>query len=365
MDQETEVRLRYQPQLDGLRAVAVVLVILHHALLPEWFGGWLGIDVFFVLSGYLITALLQVERRRTGSIHFGRFYLRRLLRLYPPLLVAVAVLLPLGFAFWDSSVKYFASSVLALTYTTNLATMVLGTATGPWTHTWTLAMEEQFYLLWPLVLAAATAVRMPRRLLVWLLVVLGVGSMVAGAMFYAPGSVSSFNPFLHVGPLLLGCVLGLTSAWMRAASSAFIAGVAVALLAVGIVGGSVEATAGMFELPVVAGSLLLVAHLVSAPQSPVSRLLALRPLAWTGVVSYELYLWHYPLLLLLGNVVSDRFLVVGLAVGASFLFAAASRRFVSDPLNRRFKARLAHMSPAAAPVRPRLPQPGGDTRLVE
>lgn len=336
---KTDVRLQYMPQLDGLRAVAVVLVIVHHLLLPTWFGGWIGIDVFFVLSGYLITSLLLVEIRRTGTVHLRSFYARRLLRLYPPLIVAVVVMLPVGLIFWHSALGYLASSFVALTYTANIVATVMGKGVGPWTHTWTLALEEQFYLVWPLILMALLRIRTSTRARVAIVTVLAVVSVTASAFLYRSDDAANFNPLLHAGPLLLGCALALTPAWRAAASTAVFGWTAIIVLAAGVALASIQSFAGGAEPIAILGSLLLVAHL-AAGRGAIVTAFSSRPAVSIGRVSYEMYLWHYAVLIVLGEALRNRPIIDAITIVATVAAAYLSRRYISAPLSRRLKPRL-------------------------
>ena len=143
--------LDYNPALDGLRAVAVVLVFLFHARLPGFEAGFLGVDVFFVLSGYLITTILLAEIDRTGSVNWRRFVLRRLWRLAPALGALCLGMLVLSIWVWPSTLSPWLEVFLTLTYLSDVTVSVLH-APQMLVHSWSLSVEEHFYLLWPLVL---------------------------------------------------------------------------------------------------------------------------------------------------------------------------------------------------------------------
>src|SRR5690349_20309645 len=134
--------------LDGARALAVLLVLLHHTRVPGFAGGFIGVDVFFVLSGYLITSILLREADSAGDIRIGRFLLRRALRLYPPLLLMLSAVLILGPSIWPTEQLGMPVLISAL-YLSDYATAFYGplSVIG---HTWSLAVEEHFYLLWPI-----------------------------------------------------------------------------------------------------------------------------------------------------------------------------------------------------------------------
>jgi peptidoglycan/LPS O-acetylase OafA/YrhL len=155
----------YNPALDGLRAVAVMLVVLFHARAPIAFGGYLGVDIFFVLSGYLITSLLLSELDTKGTLDLRRFYLRRLLRLTPALFAMLAVYLIVAPFLWPATTDHGKQAAIAATYLSDYAVAFWGTPDFL-SHTWSLSVEEHFYLLWPLVLLAACR-RWDRRSLVW------------------------------------------------------------------------------------------------------------------------------------------------------------------------------------------------------
>jgi len=327
-------RMQYLPQLDGLRAIAVLAVMAHHAY--TFIGGWIGVQVFFVLSGYLITSLLVRERESTGHIKLGRFWLRRLLRLYPPLLAALIVLFPLGLAASGSITEYLTENAVAASYTTNLFGLFTGQSAGAWSHTWTLAVEEQFYLLWPLAFIIVFATKARFRIIV--LTGLGFLSLLVTALQVVPGN-STFNPLLTAGGLILGCVLALTkeSWWTRAQHrSVGFAGALSLVLALGFASTTGALRPGA-EMLAVLGSLLFVAHIAST-SGKLSRVLSFGPLVYLGRISYELYLWHFPLFLMIlaiwpGHYRPTILLAYALAFGASIL----SHQFVSGPLNRRFK----------------------------
>ncbi|WP_390623697.1 acyltransferase family protein [Telmatocola sphagniphila] len=142
------------PALDGLRAVAACLVLIHHGSYGRLPGGWIGVDLFFALSGYLITGILAAELSRTGRIRFGRFYIRRVLRLLPALIATVllaGLLWPIT-PFKSPTPSWLEAAAAALFYVANL---VPAESLGSLSHCWSLAIEEHFYLLWPPILAVA------------------------------------------------------------------------------------------------------------------------------------------------------------------------------------------------------------------
>jgi peptidoglycan/LPS O-acetylase OafA/YrhL len=193
--------LRYLPGLDGLRAISVLAVmVFHHDLIGGhevgWApGGFLGVEVFFVVSGYLITSLLLAERRRTGRVSLGRFWLRRARRLLPALFALLAVIILYALLFLPDSINTLKSNTLAaLTYTSNWWLIISHQSyaseagrPGLLKHLWSLAIEEQFYLLWPPLLMFGLAKLGRRRMLMTMLgVALGstllMGVVVSGSI---------------------------------------------------------------------------------------------------------------------------------------------------------------------------------------
>jgi peptidoglycan/LPS O-acetylase OafA/YrhL len=166
--------MTYNPALDGVRAVAIIVVMLFHARAPTALGGYIGVDVFFVLSGYLITTLLLQELQTNHRIDLRRFYLRRLIRLAPALLVMLAIYVIVAPFVWPSIADHGWQAFLAAIYLSDYSVAFWGTP-DILSHTWSLSIEEHFYLLWPVVLAFAVR-RWDRRSLV---IVLGVFYVLA------------------------------------------------------------------------------------------------------------------------------------------------------------------------------------------
>jgi peptidoglycan/LPS O-acetylase OafA/YrhL len=300
------VRLGYRPELDGIRGVAILLVVAGHYRLVPPFAGIAGVTVFFVLSGYLITRLVLAEARETGRIDLRAFYRRRMRRLFPALVAAivvtgvvVAIASPGEFAFYPFQ------AAIAASYLANFAPGG-GASLGPLGHTWTLAIEEQFYLVWPglFVLLKSDRAR---------LIVLGLGIAWAIGIGIAVGDVLGRSDFWMEG-LLLGCAIAIRPIalprWTAVAGAALI-GLAVVLtndLAVG--------------MPVVAVATALLI-LGGAP-------LTWAPLVKVGAISYAIYLYH-PVFLWLGWWRTPILIPVGLLLTAAL--ALASDRW----LERRFR----------------------------
>jgi peptidoglycan/LPS O-acetylase OafA/YrhL len=331
-------------RLDGIRGAAVLLVVVYHAsyltagwgprLLP---GGFVGVDLFFVLSGLLITRLLLRELDDTERIGFGAFMGRRLRRLYPALtgMTAAVVVLLVATDRVGAGADQLTAGELAqaagatLLYVSNLVQARGWPFPGELSHTWSLAIEAQFYLLWPLVLLAFRALRLPRGA--------QVGALVAAMVAVAVHRSVLWTDQAHYLPLYLrtdtridvvlaGCLLGMlvhwgwwrTARWLRLPA---LAGVAVLLLA-----GLLSETGDVrmyrdFGLSAVAlAALAVVASALLDPGGPVGRLAGWRPLAVLGDRSYSLYLWHVPVFLTVARHIGDR--PVALRVASGLLVTA-------------------------------------------
>lgn len=201
----------YSPALDGIRALAALVVVVHHARVPGSPGGFFGVDVFFVLSGYLITRLLIVEHEREGCLRLGHFLIRRLRRLLPALLLMLAAYLLLApWIFPDVMLsKHFRDAVLTALYVVNYAAY-LGGFVSELAHVWSLAVEMHFYLLWPVVLLGI--LRLPRRLAIAVIASLYIAATAWrwwGAENFATIWTFYVRTDTHCSGLLLGCLLGL------------------------------------------------------------------------------------------------------------------------------------------------------------
>lgn len=210
--------------LDGLRTLAIIGVVLYHLHVQGFGGGFVGVNVFFVLSGYLITSLLLKEQMQTGTIRLGRFWVRRVLRLYPTLLAVVLVavaLWPLVGDYTYNDLDAWPAALVALTYTGNFARAYAHLSQGVFAPGWSLAMEEQFYLVWPPVLAFFLYRGFRRRSVAWFGAAAVVASCVLASVLYeTPKGIATpdiyFSPVANVAPLLLGCVLALALTHERA-----------------------------------------------------------------------------------------------------------------------------------------------------
>jgi peptidoglycan/LPS O-acetylase OafA/YrhL len=353
--------VRRIPQLDGLRALAVGLVVLDHCV--SWFpGGGIGVGIFFVLSGFLITSLLADETTRTGKIGRARFYTRRALRLYPAL-VAVLLITPLLIH------VDLASLLIVGTYTSNLSMAFAHRGVAIYGHTWSLALEEQFYLLWPLFLPLF--LRMRLRTAVGVLVGLALASAAVaqirvGSVLQPDGSVGIgvFNPFWQAHGLIIGCSLALLlrqrSVWPAPRMMAAV-GLVVCLAVAAAASATVDNHWGaVWNLVAELAAAMLILGLVASPGG-VSRAFAWAPVVWVGARSYAIYLWHLPLIVIIADTHGGGTARKLAAVAATVVAAAISWRLVETPflkLKERFSSHGAGQVPAWQQTsRPALPAP--------
>jgi peptidoglycan/LPS O-acetylase OafA/YrhL len=338
----------FRPDIEGLRAVAVLLVVLSHAGVGAVAGGYVGVDVFFVISGFLITSLLIREVRRTGRISLPRFYARRALRLLPASTLVLAVTLA-GTYLWLTPLRFteFARDAAAgAAYVSNLRFADIGTdylasaeTPSPLQHLWSLAVEEQFYLVWPALILAVTWRRFSPRVLAVVLSVLVAGSLVLSVTETARSAPwAYFGPHTRVWELGLGALVALGAGRLARLAPGVAAMTGWAGLAAVVVAAVTfdETTAfpGYAAVLPVAGAALVLAGGCADPARGARLLLATPPLQWIGRLSYGWYLWHWPVLMIAPaalGVTPDTGINLLLCAGA-LVPAAVSLVLVEDPV---------------------------------
>ena len=298
--------MKYEPALDGIRAFAITAVVFFHALPDDLVGGWAGVDVFFVLSGYLITRLLAEEVRASGTINFRFFYMRRVLRLGPAF-AALLLFQLLRIAFEGNPVvarQMLEATAVSATYLINWSRAFAWLPQDVLGHTWSLAMEEQFYLVWPVTLLLLWK----RRPLAWLTAAI-VLIVLWRCTLALTGSdpERTYNGFdTHADALLIGCVLALLppGAPLLLAARRFSAVPLAGLVAMVLLLPHRTLATQTFGLTLTA---LLAAWLVVAASADgwLKSLLSLKPLTYTGRISYGWYLWHFPILIIGLNAGAD------------------------------------------------------------
>ena len=341
----------FRPDIEGLRGIAILLVLLFHAGLPWTPGGFVGVDVFFVISGFLITGKLWRESQQPGGWNITRFYAWRIRRLLPAALVAIAVITlvglllaaPLDRSELAADGAASALSIANMRFIGSVDYFAATTSPSPFLHFWSLSVEEQFYLVWPALIVLLTwRGGSSRRLIVALLI--GVVASFALSIWLtdaSPARAFYLLPArvwqLGVGGLL--ALIGVAGTSRRAGALAW-----AGLAAVAVAGVALTAEMpypGLAALLPTAGAVALL-YGGAAPSGPM-RLLAAAPLRFLGKISYSLYLWHWPLLVLplmfLERALTGVEIVasVAVAIGVSWL----SWRFVEQPFRYGDRSRRA------------------------
>ena len=337
----------YRPDIDGLRAIAVLAVVLHHLSAPLLPGGYVGVDVFFVISGYLITSIISREMAE-GRFSFASFYERRARRIFPALFAMLAatlvasytLLLPsdmmstlraaLGTVFFGSNIVFWREMKEGYFAATDLAL-------NPLLHTWSLSVEEQFYVFFPVLLLLCY--RFTRQQVVPVLLFSAMVSLVGAALLVSSKSVAVFflSPFraweLLAGSLLaLHTVPPLRSRMLRELIAA--AGLLAIVVACFVYDGGTTFP-GLAALAPVLGTAALI-HAGASGPSLAARLLQLPPMVWVGLISYSLYLWHWPLIVLTRYATGFEPITphIPMLFVASLVLAYLSYRFIEQPFRR-------------------------------
>lgn len=325
------------PGLDGIRGIAAVAVLFFHAQLGFAHNGYVGVDVFFALSGFLITSILLGEIDRTGRIRFRRFYIRRALRLLPALTAACITVVVVGVAAGKAG-ELTRGALAALAYVANWW-MYTGRPAPLLEHTWTLAIEEHFYAIWPVLLFGLFARRRWIRITT---AVVGLGLVVVVLTPWPEPITHVRATYLRGFPIIWGSLLAVASrhgvvrerghlaSWPAAAALA-------ALLALLCIPWKLpepwltgpNSVAGLLSLVVLSG-------IVLAPSSPAAVLLSGRVMRWAGTRSYGLYLYHFPILQVLRHqvVVGPEWARMALGVVLSIAVTEASFRWLESPFLR-------------------------------
>jgi len=341
--------MRFRPDIEGLRGLAILLVLGYHAGVPGLGGGYVGVDVFFVLSGFLITGLLVDEIETTGKLDLVQFYARRARRLLPAALVVVLATILLGRILLSPiEQRVFANTALATTlYISNFwfirqATDYLAAdaETNPLLHTWSLAVEEQFYLFWPLLLFVVLIGmrgRSPRVGLTIAMLVMLVVSFAAGLWLLGIAQPwAFFSSASRAWEFAFGGLAFLFAARRGSARGLNqVAGWA-GLLAIGAAGITFSRTTpfpGVAAILPVAGTALLLVAGTRNESSGAPGLLTFRGMQWFGRLSYSWYLWHWPVLVFAAAVLHEPALPLRVAaVVAALGLAMITHRYLENPV---------------------------------
>src|SRR5260370_929313 len=315
-----------------------MLVVDFHAFPEAMPGGFIGVDIFFVISGFLVHGIIvrELDQQRLSLL---AFYVRRIRRIFPALIVVLAASLMLGWL-WMLPAAYAqlsADVVASAAFFSNIALLLqsgyfdLESGKKPLLHLWSLGIEEQFYLFWPLILMLVVRLRLSILVAVS---VIGIGSFLLNVALIGSNPVATFYlPFTRAGELLAGAVLACSWNQVSQTGAASNLRACIGLVLIATAAGVLDtksAFPGWWAILPVAGA----AVLLSAPGAGFGRpLRASPPLVWIGLISYPLYLWHWPLLVFFGIIKFGPLTLLerGLIVGLSFLCAWLTFRFIESP----------------------------------
>jgi peptidoglycan/LPS O-acetylase OafA/YrhL len=323
--------MQYNRALDGVRALAILAVVSFHCAAPWGSGGFLGVDVFFVLSGYLITSLLLAEHRQ-GGIDVGAFYVRRALRLYPTLLLLLVAYVALAPVLWPTEDRWLVAALNGV-YVMDYA-LAFWNVPGTVGHTWSLGVEEKFYLLWPLLLPLLLRTRRP---IAWLLAAF---FMVTAWRYFATFEWGWIQAYFSFDTRMSGILLGAIAALTRLRVSKPTVAVACVALALAVVVPVIATTPRSIPVNGVTlgitlaecSAFVLICYLAEHANSP---FLASKPMAYIGRLSYGIYLWHFPLVVLLRDRHSQPWwITLSATLLFSFSMAAICLRFVDGPIRK-------------------------------
>jgi peptidoglycan/LPS O-acetylase OafA/YrhL len=340
------IKLPFRPDVEGLRGLAIILVVFSHAGLLVLRSGFVGVDVFFVLSGYLITSLLIREIELTGGLDFWRFYARRARRLLPAamLLVIVVCLIEAIVVSPYGQFRILKAALATIFYSSNLYFAHVGlryfeqgTALNPLLHTWSLAVEEQFYLVWPAFLLFLTRTVRTRKGMAIVFATTSAASFAFCVWLTANSPVSAFfQPAARAWEFSAGALV----AFMPAKLLAQHRRISSAMGALGFIGLLVCAEfireaafpGSIAAVPVLCATTILMAG-EGAADSPIPRLLSSQPMQALGGLSYSLYLWHWPAIVIGQQLFPSGSVAVRLlAIGVAVVLAAVTHRLVENPI---------------------------------
>ena len=355
--------MQYLPQLDGLRGVAIVAVMLFHAGISTFGGGFIGVDIFFVLSGFLITTLLVREYQTHGSVSLRNFYMRRALRLLPALLILLLVFCLLSFIRLDSTDarSNYVGALIVLFYLSNWARALSLHPQYPLDHTWSLSIEEQFYVLWPVILILMlTTLKKPKHVLA-LTVCFALAAWCLRVYLTMSGSTVEriyYGSDTRADSLMAGCALGIfydSQLWKELNVARF--GKYITVLAIfcglGLLVFVCRANwrqaymyyAGFLAVEIF--TVIVLIEMLTNTKGLICAALQTRLIVWVGSISYGLYLWHYPIFRLVRSQGYETWIIATAGSAITFIVASISYHFLERPLLR-LRRYFVHEKPGAS-----------------
>ncbi len=347
------VRPRFRPEIEALRALSILAVVLYHAGVPGFPGGFVGVDVFFVISGYLITRLLLGEVSETGSIDLVRFWSRRARRLLPNATITLLAVLVLGSAllprYEQGTLAGDVASAALYVSNYRFASQAVdyfadADTPSPVLHFWSLSVEEQFYIVWPLLLLAAWLI-VRRRPVATAAAVLGaiwIASFAAALVLVGKNQPAAF---FHTGPRCWQLATGGLLATLNLSQIEPTPRIRIVALWLGLA--AIVASVTLFDdtlfypgawalLPTIGAAVVIFATDFSPASLPAGGLLRAPPLLWLGARSYSLYLWHWPVLVFLELATPGGARLGARLCGVAFATALAAVMYaaVEDPIRR-------------------------------
>ncbi len=324
--------MKYNPALDGVRAISVIVVVAFHTSVAFAQGGMIGVDVFFVLSGYLITTILRNELHNTGRIDLKRFYMRRAARLMPALVLSVAGTYA-AYAVFAPHLDLRRDVLVVLLYMSDYGTALWGVPAFM-EVTWSLSVEEHFYVLWPFFLIATR--NMPSRVLLRLLIAMFVAATAwrfADALIWDDWTRTYYRFDTRMSGIILGAALAVGQ-WQVTEDAARKFGKAalyVLALLVILLRWRFMPSLLIGGLMAEVATALLIAALASGHRTSVGKALSHPWLVYIGVLSYSIYLFHYGFAVILRDLL-DPLPAFALSFAAAFLLSAVSHRYVEKPI---------------------------------
>lgn len=362
--------------VQGLRAVAVLVVILDHVGMPGFPGGFVGVDVFFVISGYVITQMLLERSGKARGAWFLDFYAKRARRIVPAaaLVIVFTIIATFELTNFLRGARVLPDATAASLFLANFRFIAtgtdyarLGSDPSPLQHYWSLAVEEQFYLIWPLLVVLAIAVaawlqRVTLRQVLFglLLAIVAVSCLYSIVLTSVNGVAAFFSPLTRAWELGIGCLIAVAQPWLATkmlakpitATVLSCCGIAAVAGSVVFLDGSSRFPGWVAAVPVLGAGTLLVAGMC-AQRTPPAAVLGSRPFVYIGDISYSLYLVHWPIFAITAARIGDDFSwpIQILLIGATFAGAATMYHGFENPIRRaRVLATRPWLSLAIIPV---------------
>jgi len=340
-------KLGYIPELDGLRGISILAVMFFHSG-SAMIGGYIGVDVFFVLSGFLITSIIVNEYNETSALNYKVFYIKRLLRLGPALIFMLITFTLLSYLFLseEKASSNLIDALISLFYVSNWA-RVFELHPPDWLgHTWSLSIEEQFYFLWPIVLVTILRLCKSRWTVAFIAFSIAILAWFLRIYLTLDGSSYTrvyFGLDTRADALMIGCVLGiitssslLTDKIQKILSKWLFVLAPVIVIYLGIVAFTMAAdhpqTNYWVFFSVALSTAIFLAHLLINSKTLIHKLLSMKWLVWVGSISYGLYLWHYPIFRLMKSLEYQWEVIMTLGVIVTFTISIFSYYVLEKPI---------------------------------